>query len=49
MSAKFAAAQPCPPEGPGLHSYDAAPPPPEAPAPELWAATPEPEPEAEIS
>ena len=49
MTAKFEAAQPCPqPEGPGLHSYDAAPPSPEASSPDLWVTGPEPEPEASL-
>jgi hypothetical protein len=42
-------AQPAPaPEGPGLHSYDAAPPAPEASSAELWATSTQPEPEAEL-
>jgi hypothetical protein len=49
MPAEFQNYQPCPPpEGPGLHSYSAAPEPPEAPSPELWVTRPEPEPEAEL-
>jgi hypothetical protein len=36
------------PEGPGLHSYDAAPPAPETSSAELWATSTQPEPEAEL-
>jgi hypothetical protein len=49
VTARFEAGQNCPPpEGPGLHSYSAAPEPPEAPSLELWVTRPEPEPEAEL-
>jgi len=49
MPEKFRAYQDCPaPEGPGLHSYAAAPSPPEAPSPASWATVPEPEMEASL-
>ena len=49
MTAKFEAAQNCPPPGgPGLHSYAAAAEPPEASSPTLWTTTPEAEAEPEL-